>query len=65
MGTGAVADSSLVSRLNDGEDANTVIEEELPKWVHAGDEVLPGLVRRRNAEIKLAETSTDTPALPC
>lgn len=65
MGTGAVADSTLVARLNDGEDANTVLEEELPKWVHAGGEVLPGLVRRRNAEIELAQTDSDTPALPC
>lgn len=65
MGTGAVAESSLISRLNDGEEANDVIEEELPKWVHAGGEVLDGLVRRRNDEIKLAQTSSDTPALPC
>lgn len=64
MGTGAVADSSLIARLNDGEDVLDVIAEELPRWVHAGGEVLPGLVARRNDEIALAQTSSDTPALP-
>ncbi|KAK2759888.1 hypothetical protein FQN54_002622 [Arachnomyces sp. PD_36] len=64
VGPGAVADSTLVSRLNDGEDVDTVLEEELPKWVYADGEVFEGLVRRRNAEIKLGQTSSDTPALP-
>ena len=64
MGAGAIADSQLISRLNDGEEPNTVVEEELPKWVYAGGEPLPGLVRRRNAEIDLAQTASDTNALP-
>lgn len=65
MGTGAVAESTLIARLNDGEDQNTVLAEELPKWVYAGGEKLEGLVKRRNDEIKLAKTSSDTIALPC
>lgn len=64
MGCGAAKSSTLISRINDGENVNTVLEEELPKWVHGGGEVLPGLVRRRNAEIDLAKTSTDDGALP-
>jgi hypothetical protein len=40
--------------MNSGEDLNTVAREELPKWVKgAGDEPLPGLVRRRDAEVEL------------
>jgi len=64
MGCGAAEDSSLVKRLNKGESVNTVLSDELPKWVHGGGEVLPGLVRRRNAEIALAKTSGSGKALP-
>lgn len=64
MGVGAVSDSSLVSRLNDGEDPDTVASEELPKWVYAGGEVLDGLVRRREAEVDLFSNSTSVGALP-
>ena len=64
MGCGAAEDSSLVKRLNKGENVNTVLSDELPKWVHGGGEVLPGLVRRRNAEIALAKTSGSGKALP-
>lgn len=64
MGCGAAQDSTLVKRLNNGENVNTVLSEELPKWVHAGSSVLPGLVRRRNAEIALAKKATSDKALP-
>ncbi|KAL2865913.1 lysozyme [Aspergillus lucknowensis] len=63
-GTGAVAESNLVARLNAGDDPNTVAEEELPKWVLANGEVSKGLQRRREAEIELFQTSTDEEALP-
>lgn len=56
--------SSLLKRLNAGEDPNTVIGQELPKWNKGGGKVLPGLVRRRAAEVKLAHTPTNEPALP-
>ncbi|KAK4235774.1 lysozyme-like domain-containing protein [Achaetomium macrosporum] len=65
MGCGAAQGSQLIKRLNAGEDPNTVIAQELPKWVHDGNgNVLKGLVTRRNNEIKLAKTPTDDKALP-
>ena len=50
-GLGATADSTLRRRLNAGEDVNTVISQELPRWTSGG---MAGLVRRRDAEVKLA-----------
>ena len=50
-GLGATRESTLRRRLNAGEDANTVIREELPRWASGG---MAGLVRRRDAEVKLA-----------
>jgi GH24 family phage-related lysozyme (muramidase) len=64
MGCGAAETSTLIKRLNKGENVNTVLSEELPKWVHAGGKVLQGLVRRRNAEIALAKKATNDKALP-
>lgn len=49
-GEGALAESTLLRRLNTGEDPNTVAKTELPRWTNGG---LEGLVRRRNAEVKL------------
>jgi len=65
MGCGAAKSSTLVKRLNKGENVNTVLADELPEWVHGGGEVLPGLVRRRKAEIALAKKSGSKQALPC
>ena len=53
VGCGNLQSSTLRRRLNAGETPNTVAREELPKWVKAGGQTLPGLVRRRNAEIAL------------
>lgn len=64
VGCGAAQGSQLVKRLNKGQKVNTVLSEELPKWVHGGGQVLPGLVRRRKAEIALAKKKTDAKALP-
>jgi lysozyme len=64
MGCGAAEGSQLVARLNKGENVNTVLSEELPKWVHGNGKVLPGLVTRRNNEIALAKTSGSGAALP-
>jgi GH24 family phage-related lysozyme (muramidase) len=63
MGCGAAETSTLVRRLNEGEDVNTVLSEELPRWVYGGGVVLPGLVRRRNAEVALAKEPSEQ-ALP-
>ena len=51
VGTGALADSTFRRRLNAGEDKATVFVEELPRWDNGG---LAGLVRRRAAEVRLA-----------
>ena len=54
VGTGAVQESTLRRRLNRGEDVNTVISEELPRWCNGPNGPLEGLVKRRAAEVKLA-----------
>ncbi|KAF3482256.1 glycoside hydrolase family 24 protein [Arthroderma uncinatum] len=64
VGPGNVATSSLLKRLNALEDVNTVLREELPKWKYGGGKVLPGLARRRAAEVALGETATEVGALP-
>ncbi len=53
-GCGALQESTLLRRLNAGDPKPRVFSEELPKWVRGGGQVLPGLVRRREAEIALA-----------
>ncbi|KAL0956662.1 hypothetical protein HGRIS_002794 [Hohenbuehelia grisea] len=57
--------STLVSRLNAGENPNTVAAQELPRWNLAGGVVQPGLVRRRAAEVSLFQTATTAAAIPC
>jgi GH24 family phage-related lysozyme (muramidase) len=52
-GAGALEKSTLRKRLNNKEDPNKVAMEELPKWVNGDNGPLPGLVRRREAEVKL------------
>ena len=52
VGSGAFQTSTLLRRLNAGENPNTVAKEELPRWNKGGGKVLPGLVRRREAEVK-------------
>lgn len=64
VGNGNVKSSTLIKRLNAGENANTVISQELPKWNKAGGKVLAGLTRRRNAEVALAKKATSVGALP-
>ena len=60
VGLGATADSTLRRRINWGEYINTVISEELPKWVNGPNGPLPGLVRRRDAEVQLATEGSFT-----
>ena len=54
VGTGAMAESTLRRRLNQGEDVNLVLSQELPKWNKGASGPLPGLTKRRAAEVKLA-----------
>ncbi|KAJ5774986.1 Glycoside hydrolase family 24 [Penicillium paradoxum] len=64
VGVGNMRSSSLVSRMNAGDDVSTVAGEELPKWNKANGAVVPGLTRRRNEEVALFDTATDGSALP-
>lgn len=48
VGVGAFCSSTLRRKLNAGDLVGAC--NELPKWVHAGPFVLPGLVTRRKAE---------------
>lgn len=52
IGTGALKSSSLLRKLNRGDDINEVAQEFL-KWNKAGGIVYRGLTRRRIAEMKL------------
>ncbi|KAG5644446.1 hypothetical protein DXG03_008541 [Asterophora parasitica] len=65
VGCGAAKKSSLMKRLNNGEDPKTVAAQELPKFNRAGGKVLGGLTRRRAAEVKLFHTSSSIKAHPC
>ena len=51
LGCGAFQGSTLLRRLNAGENPNTVASQEMPRWVYANGVKLPGLVRRRDAEV--------------
>ena len=54
VGTGAMSESTLRRRLNQGEDVNLVLRQELPRWNKGPNGPLPGLTKRRAAEVKLA-----------
>jgi GH24 family phage-related lysozyme (muramidase) len=51
IGTGAFRESTLLRKLNQGDYA--AVPSELRRWIYGGGQVLPGLVRRRNAESEL------------
>ena len=53
VGVGAVCNSTLARKANAGDMAGACAE--LSKWTRAGGQVLPGLVRRRQAERDLCE----------
>ncbi|KDR77459.1 hypothetical protein GALMADRAFT_266943 [Galerina marginata CBS 339.88] len=63
-GCGNVGSSTLIARLNAGDNPNTVAAQELPKWDIAGGMVLQGLVNRRVAEVKLFQTPSSVIAHP-
>lgn len=67
IGAGNFSRSTLLRRLNSGESPSAVMTVEFPRWNKGeNDEVLEGLVRRRQAELSLlkadgnADHSTDT-----
>ncbi len=49
----AFARSTLVKRIRDGENPSDVVKEELPRWNRGSVGVMPGLARRRAAEVAL------------
>lgn len=51
LGCGALKNSTLLRKLNDGDDVGAA--REFTKWIHAGSKVLLGLVARREAEAEL------------
>ena len=53
-GSGALSDSTFRKRINNGENKAQCFREEFPKWVNGSNGPLPGLVRRRDAEVELA-----------
>ena len=53
VGIGALQQSTLRQRLLSGQEPATVVQEELPRWNKGGGGVMPGLVRRRAAEVVL------------
>jgi len=63
VGCGSLAESTLRRRILAGEDPNVVIGEELPRWNKGGSGVMPGLVRRRAAEVELAQRPPGAPVL--
>ena len=53
-GTSALHNSTFRARMNRGDNKATCFREEFPKWVNGANGPLPGLVRRREAEVELA-----------
>jgi len=51
LGGGALAESTLLKKLNRGDYKGA--QHQFGRWVHAGGQVLPGLVKRRAAEARL------------
>jgi GH24 family phage-related lysozyme (muramidase) len=59
LGAGALKDSTLLKKLNQGNYAGA--QAEFGKWVHAGGQRLEGLVRRRAEEARLFGGSAPAP----
>lgn len=58
VGLGALSRSTLCKRLQAGEDTQTVLSEELPRWVNGANGPMAGLIRRRDAEIEFAAANS-------
>ena len=54
VGAGALEHSTFRRRINSGDNKVACFKEEFPKWVNGTNGPLPGLVRRREAEVDLA-----------
>lgn len=56
VGEGNFKKSTLLRRINSGEDIAKVCQEELPRWVKAGGTTLKGLEKRRKEEAALCSS---------
>ena len=54
IGVGALQNSTFLRRINSGENKGDCFREEFPRWNKGANGPLPGLTRRREAEVKLA-----------
>ena len=54
VGAGSLEHSTFRRRINAGEDKAACFQQEFPKWVNGANGPMPGLIRRREAEVKLA-----------
>ena len=61
VGLGALETSTMRTRMNAGENADTVFAAEAPRWNKANGAVLEGLKRRRAAEVKLFTGAAPVP----
>ncbi|KIJ49969.1 glycoside hydrolase family 24 protein [Sphaerobolus stellatus SS14] len=59
---GTIQTSTLLTRLNNGEDPNTVARREMPRFKFAGGRASGRLIRRRIAEVNLFQMSLSTGA---
>ena len=53
-GSGALSDSTFRKRINNGENKARCFREEFVRWNRGPNGLLPGLIRRRDAEVELA-----------
>lgn len=65
VGCGNFEGSTLLKELNAGDNPDAVAAAQLPLWDRGTGGVLPGLQRRRAAEVKLFKTASSVKALPC
>ncbi|KAF2093586.1 lysozyme-like protein, partial [Rhizodiscina lignyota] len=64
IGCSQMESSTLIKDLNAGDNVDSTCASQLPQWDQSKGGVLPGLVNRRAAEVKLCQTATETGALP-
>ncbi|KAJ2503288.1 hypothetical protein GGH96_000309 [Coemansia sp. RSA 1972] len=64
VGCNSVQSSTLVEKLNNGEDLNTVAKQYLPTYNKVGNNEMLALTRRRDAEVKLFQTPSSEAAFP-
>lgn len=62
VGAGALAKSTLIKKIN--AERLDEVPAEFMKWTRGGGKELPGLVRRRRAEVKLWRGLTDDDTVP-